>query len=70
MFFPQQSYHTWQLIFWILAGTYISAALVFAVFGSGEMQPWNNPPEKVKDVVSAEEGAPLTNGDATEKIAN
>lgn len=30
--------------------------------GSGELQPWNNPPEKQRrSVVSAEEGEPLKN---------
>jgi len=49
-------------VFWILAATYISAAVVFAILGSGELQPWNNPPERVRiSDVTQEEGVPLKN---------
>ncbi|XP_065356604.1 sialin [Calliphora vicina] len=65
--YEDKSYHQWQIVFWILAATYISGAVVYVVLGSGELQPWNNPPErkKVSDV-HAEEGVPLKN----EKITN
>ncbi|XP_075153286.1 sialin [Haematobia irritans] len=57
-----KSYHQWQIVFAILAATYISGALVYLVLGTGELQAWNNPPErkKVSDV-HAEEGVPLKN---------
>lgn len=59
---PQDSFHQWQTVFWILAATYISGAVVFAILGSGELQPWNNPPERVKiSDVTQEEGVPLKN---------
>ncbi|KAJ8712110.1 hypothetical protein PYW07_004952 [Mythimna separata] len=32
----------WKIVFYILAGTYITGALCFVSFGSGELQPWNN----------------------------
>lgn len=37
-------------------------ALAFLVLGSGELQPWNNPPEKIRNVDVegiAEEEVPL-----------
>ncbi|XP_046969499.1 sialin [Vanessa cardui] len=37
------TYEQWQIVFFILAGTYMCGALVFVVFGSGELQPWNSP---------------------------
>lgn len=49
-------------MFGILAGTYISSAIVYIIMGSGELQPWNNPPErKRRSVANAEEGEPLKN---------
>lgn len=51
-------------MFWVLAATYISGALVYIFLGSGELQHWNTPPERqrVSDVHSGEEGVPLKNG--------
>lgn len=49
-------------MFGILAGTYIVGALAFLVLGSGELQPWNNPPERIKNIdveEIAEEEVPL-----------
>ncbi|XP_001356729.3 sialin [Drosophila pseudoobscura] len=58
--YHDKSFHQWQIVFWILAATYISAAVVFVVLGSGELQPWNNPPERKKiSDVTQEEGVPL-----------
>ncbi|KAH9634254.1 hypothetical protein HF086_011514 [Spodoptera exigua] len=31
-----------NIVFYILAGTYITGALCFVTFGSGELQPWNS----------------------------
>lgn len=65
--YEDKSYHQWQIVFWILAATYISGAVVYVFMGSGELQPWNNPPERTKvSDVHAEEGLPLKN----EKITN
>ncbi|XP_013108812.2 sialin [Stomoxys calcitrans] len=60
--YGDKSYHQWQIVFWILAVTYISGAVVYLILGTGDLQPWNNPPErkKVSDV-HAEEGVPLKN---------
>ncbi|XP_034952243.1 sialin [Chelonus insularis] len=38
-----QTYHQWSIIFWILAGIYIFGACVYLIFGTGELQKWNNP---------------------------
>ncbi|XP_060662679.1 sialin [Drosophila nasuta] len=58
--FHNQTFHQWQIVFSILAATYISAAVVFVVLGTGELQAWNNPPERKKiGDVAQEEGMPL-----------
>ncbi|XP_072157136.1 sialin isoform X2 [Bemisia tabaci] len=38
-----QTYGQWQIVFWMLAGTYMVGALIFVLFGTGELQPWNSP---------------------------
>ncbi|TMW46647.1 hypothetical protein DOY81_008275 [Sarcophaga bullata] len=65
--YEDKRFQQWQIVFGILSATYISGALVYLVLGTGELQPWNNPPErkKVADVHN-EEGVPLK----TEKITN
>ncbi|XP_077291691.1 sialin [Arctopsyche grandis] len=40
--FENQTYGQWQIIFWILAGTYFCGAVTFLLFGSGNLQPWNS----------------------------
>ncbi|CAH2092632.1 unnamed protein product [Euphydryas editha] len=37
------TYEQWQVVFLILAGTYVCGALTFLIFGSGELQSWNSP---------------------------
>ncbi|XP_032519249.1 sialin [Danaus plexippus] len=39
----ENTYEQWQIVFFILAGTYACGALVFLMFGSGELQPWSKP---------------------------
>lgn len=41
--YKNQTYTQWTIIFWILAATYFTGALTFAIFGTGELQKWNNP---------------------------
>lgn len=57
----QQTHGQWQIVFGILAGSYIFGSLAFLFFGKGEIQPWNNPPERdaVMSEKDAEEGVPL-----------
>lgn len=62
----QPSYGQWQIVFGVLACTYIFGGLVYVVLGSGELQPWNNPPEKNANV-DVEEEVPLKKNDITVK---
>ncbi|XP_012285120.1 sialin isoform X2 [Orussus abietinus] len=56
--YRDQTYSQWQIIFWILALIYCFGALVFAVFGTGELQKWNNPDSvEVKKRACPENGA-------------
>lgn len=41
--YKNQTYTQWTIIFWTLAGSYFIGALTFAIFGTGELQKWNNP---------------------------
>ncbi|XP_026321182.1 sialin [Hyposmocoma kahamanoa] len=43
------TYGQWQIVFFILAGTYVAGALVFILFGSGELQPWSQGTQKPKE---------------------
>lgn len=38
----------WTKVFFIGAGAYIIPAIIFAIFGSGKVQKWNESKEKVK----------------------
>lgn len=55
----QQTYGQWQIVFAILAATYILGSFAFLLMGSGELQPWNNPPEPNQSQRDAEEALPL-----------
>lgn len=44
--YQNQSYDRWSIIFWVLASTYCIGALTYAVFGTGQLQHWNNPEGK------------------------
>lgn len=33
---------SWKIIFWVTAGLYLIEILTYALFGSGEVQKWNN----------------------------
>lgn len=37
-----QTYGQWQIVFGILAATYAVGAVTFLIFGTGELQPWND----------------------------
>ncbi|KAG4066879.1 hypothetical protein HA402_012946 [Bradysia odoriphaga] len=53
-----KSYGQWQIVFGVLAFTYIFGGLFYVVFGSGELQAWNTPPEKNRRP-DTEEALPL-----------
>uniref|UniRef100_A0A8D8TK43 Sialin n=1 Tax=Cacopsylla melanoneura TaxID=428564 RepID=A0A8D8TK43_9HEMI len=50
----------WRYVFMILGATYSFGALVYLVFGTGKLQPWNTPLDSTKDVeLSKKEAEPL-----------
>lgn len=53
-----QTYGQWQIVFWILAAVYILGSSAYVIMGTGELQPWNNPPERGVNR-ETEEGVPL-----------
>uniref|UniRef100_A0A0K8TRD0 Putative permease of the major facilitator superfamily protein n=1 Tax=Tabanus bromius TaxID=304241 RepID=A0A0K8TRD0_TABBR len=60
--YQNQTFSAWQILFIILAVLYVLGAIVFTIFGSGDLQPWNNPPEKNDprtNQIEMEEGVPL-----------
>lgn len=65
--FLQQTYSQWRIVFWILACTYTLGGLTFLLFGSGELQPWNNPkssrkPDMEMQTEKEKEAVPLRRG--------
>ncbi|XP_071526818.1 sialin-like isoform X2 [Panulirus ornatus] len=38
---PDETLEQWQSVFWMTAAIYMSTAMVFVIFGSTEIQPWN-----------------------------
>lgn len=40
---PQNTIENWNNVFILGSGLYIAPAIVFMFFGSGEVQPWNEP---------------------------
>ncbi|KAJ8682771.1 hypothetical protein QAD02_018563 [Eretmocerus hayati] len=40
---PNQTLGEWQLVFWIVFAVFIVTNAIFVIWGSGEMQPWNDP---------------------------
>ncbi|CAO1339479.1 unnamed protein product [Diamesa hyperborea] len=58
--FENNTYAQWQIVFSILAATYILGSLAFLIMGSGNLQPWNTPPERNGNALQEqEEGVPL-----------
>ncbi|XP_070492520.1 sialin [Chironomus tepperi] len=61
--YNNNTYGQWQIIFAIVSVTYLVGCLSFVTMGKGELQPWNNPPEKngvpLQEIRSTEEGVPL-----------
>ncbi|XP_055298408.1 sialin isoform X2 [Sitodiplosis mosellana] len=54
------TYGQWQIVFGILAASYIFGSLAFLFMGTGELQPWNNPPERInRPIHDTEEALPL-----------
>ncbi|XP_065339933.1 sialin [Cloeon dipterum] len=50
-----QTFNQWSKVFGVLAGTYTTGALMFLIFGSGDMQEWNNPKKETKEDPEAQQ---------------
>lgn len=48
--YQNQKFQQWSIVFWVLAATYTTGALTFLIFGSGELEKWNNPAETVAKI--------------------
>ncbi|CAH2043320.1 unnamed protein product, partial [Iphiclides podalirius] len=44
-----QTISAWRVIFFVTIGLYIIEIVVYTMFGSGEQQPWNEPPRPERD---------------------
>lgn len=53
IYFLQKNVTQWNIVFYLSAAIYILGNLIFIIFGSTEIQPWNNPktanPQKQSD---------------------
>jgi len=56
-FFRQHTIARWRVAFWITIVAQVLAFLVFAVFGSAKIQPWNYPVPDVENW-DVDEGQP------------
>lgn len=41
-FYLQKDPNQWKVIFYMTASIYVLASVIFIIFGSGEVQPWND----------------------------
>ena len=59
----QQTYAQWRKMFGVIAGTYAGGAIIYTLFGTGELQPCNSVQKKTdSDKNEAEtEKIPLRN---------
>lgn len=53
-----QTFEQWKWVFWILVGIYLFAGVVYLLFGTGELQSWNQVPESIEE---GPENVPLKN---------
>jgi len=44
----QQTAAAWRNVFYISAGVYLFGTIFYAIFGSGQKQPWATPPQSDK----------------------
>lgn len=56
--YENQTFPQWRIIFWILAITYIFGGLIYTLFGSGDLQPWNSPKSIPEKETNPENGRP------------
>lgn len=48
IFFLQQTQEEWLVVFYICGITYIFGAVIFIIFGSGDLQDWARDPEHLQ----------------------
>lgn len=60
-----ETFSQWRIIFYILSATYIIGAIAFAIFGTGNLQKWNNPEEMA---VEEKKTKPETENDNEESV--
>lgn len=53
--YNNQRYSSWSMIFWILAIIYCTGASVFFIFGTGEMQHWNDLEKRTPETSTKDE---------------
>lgn len=41
---PNQTIGEWRIVFWIVFVIFVSSDVVYLMYGSGEVQEWNDPP--------------------------
>ncbi|XP_015588670.1 putative inorganic phosphate cotransporter isoform X2 [Cephus cinctus] len=46
---PNQTVSEWRLVFWIVLGVFIITNIVFILYASGDVQPWNSPEFLIND---------------------
>jgi MFS transporter, ACS family, solute carrier family 17 (sodium-dependent inorganic phosphate cotransporter), other len=51
----QQTFAQWSKVFMVLTGTYLTGAVTFVIFGSGELQEWNSPKKEQKEDPEAQQ---------------
>lgn len=39
----------WQTVFWLTFSVYVSSAIIFLIWGSSEVQPWNTPRKNIRN---------------------
>lgn len=69
LFSSQNTIVEWSHLFTIGAVAYIVPALVFILFGSGEVQPWNEPPAKKLDESLPKPASPQVDTNTSGSIA-
>lgn len=60
--YQNNDFLSWQIIFGVLAGTYLLGAVIYLVLGTGELQEWNTPEARRPD--KEPESLPLRNSSA------
>lgn len=65
MMTPNSSLEEWRFVFWVTFVIFVVTTVVYSIWASGEVQPWNFP--KDKECKSSEFGNAADNNNITEK---